>query len=45
MTKELKIKMQGYGVKVVPTTIIDCNNRVVEFLIFPGYVETIYIAN
>jgi hypothetical protein len=35
MTEDLKIKMRDYGVKAVPTTVIDGNIRVVRIPDFP----------
>jgi hypothetical protein len=45
MTEEIKVKMNEYGVKAVPTTIIDATLRLWEFLIFHGYAEKICIRN
>jgi hypothetical protein len=35
MTEEIKVKMNEYGVKAVPTTIIDGNIRVAGIPDFP----------
>jgi hypothetical protein len=35
MNEQIKIKMSGYGVKAVPTTIIDGNIKVVGIPDFP----------
>jgi glutaredoxin 3 len=35
MTEEIKVKMRDYGVKAVPTTIIDGNIKVVGIPDFP----------
>ncbi len=42
MTEEIKVKMRDYGIKAVPTIVIDGNIEVVGSLIFLGYVMTIY---
>jgi predicted DsbA family dithiol-disulfide isomerase len=36
MTEEIKIKIKEYGVKAVPTTIIDSKIKVVGIPDFPG---------
>ena len=35
MTEEIKVKMKNYGIKAVPTTIIDGNIKVVGIPDFP----------
>ena len=43
MTEEIKVKMRDYGVKAVPTTIIDGNIKVVGIPDFPWiYGEDLY---
>jgi hypothetical protein len=35
MTEEIKVKMRDYGIKAVPTTVIDGNIKVVGIPDFP----------
>ena len=35
MTKEIKVKMRDYGIKAVPTTVVDVNINVVGIPDFP----------
>ena len=35
MSEDLKVKMKGYGVKAVPSTVIDGNIKVVGIPDFP----------
>jgi glutaredoxin 3 len=45
MTEYIKTKMKNYGVKAVPTTIIDGNIKIEGILIFLGFVGKICIRN
>jgi protein-disulfide isomerase len=46
MTEEIKVKMRDYGVKAVPTTIIDGNIKVVGIPDFPWISgEDLYTKN
>jgi hypothetical protein len=42
MTEEIKVKMRDYGIKAVPTTVIDGNIKVVGIPDFLGYMKMIY---
>ena len=43
MTEEIKVKMRDYGVKAVPTTVIDGNIKVVGIPDFPWvYQDDLY---
>jgi predicted DsbA family dithiol-disulfide isomerase len=46
MTEEIKVKMRDYGIKAVPTTIIDGNIKVVGIPDFPWISgEDLYTKN
>ena len=45
ITEGIKVKMKDYGVKAVPTTIIDGKIKLQEFPTFIGCVENTCIGN
>jgi glutaredoxin 3 len=45
ITEEIKTKMKNYGIRAVPTTIIDGSIKVEGIPDFPEYAEKIYFKN
>ena len=46
ITEDVRLKMKKYSVKAVPTRVLLMEKlKLLVFLIFLGYVETIYIRN